>query len=73
MKNIEVEGIDNRGRTAYPFGFVDFKDERRVAFTYEAGVVDDVTGGWGPVTAKHVELAEKVLREKKLIKKGAGR
>jgi hypothetical protein len=58
---LEVTRVDERAGEnpqGVRYGFVEFNDDTRLAFTDE-GVRPDVTGGahWGPVTAAHAKLA----------------
>lgn len=62
-KTLEAVWHDNRGDETAMYGFVYFNDERRVVYTSFTGVTNS-TGGWGPVTTKHVRLAEEYLNEK---------
>lgn len=45
------------------FGFVYFSDDRRAAYATGHGVTDG-TGGWAPVTVKHLDKAEAYLDER---------
>lgn len=63
---LEVTRVDERAGEnpeGVRYGFVEFSDDTRIAFTDE-GVRQDVTGGahWGPVTAAHAKLATDHLK-----------
>lgn len=58
---LEVTRVDERAGEnpeGVRYGFVEFNDDTRIAFTDE-GVRPGVTGGsnWGPVSAIHARLA----------------
>jgi hypothetical protein len=62
---LEVTRVDERAGEnpeGVRFGFVEFNDDTRIAFTDE-GVRPGVTGGphWGPITARHAKVAREHL------------
>lgn len=67
---IKAECYDNRGDSAYAYGFVYFNDDRRVAYTSgpEGGQVHiDANGGWGEVTTVHAKVAEEYLKKEGVL------
>jgi hypothetical protein len=67
MNILKVTHHDNRGTAEEPYGYVYFTDDRRVAYTKEEGVTDDVTGGWDAIYPTHVRLAKKYLGEQGIL------
>lgn len=66
--SVEIDSRDNRAMSdEFAFGYVYFKDGRRVAYTYN-GVEGDITGGWEAVTSAHVEAAESFLKREGVLK-----
>lgn len=63
---LEVTYHDNRGTEDEPFGFLYFNDGRRMA--YGLGKLHpDATGGWEPLTTRHVQPALVYARSYGLI------
>jgi hypothetical protein len=70
MNVLKVTSHENRaGENSenVSYGFVYFSDETRVAYSTEAGVVKDATGGWDPVTDTHVRLAKAHLQKEGVL------
>lgn len=68
MNSIRAIHHDNRGTTEVPFGFVYFSDHTRVGYTGTKGADAAMTGGWETVTPDHVEVADRYLNEKDLLR-----
>lgn len=58
MSALQATSHDNRGSNEFPFGFVYFNDDRRLAYAHD---VTSATGGWPTVTRKHLQLAQQYL------------
>jgi hypothetical protein len=65
VTSYENRAGENPENVAY--GFVYFNDGTRVAYSTEAGVVKDATGGGDPVTDQHVKVAKAYLKKKGVL------
>jgi hypothetical protein len=53
---LHVTRVDNRGTSEAAYGYVYFSDGRRLLYTDREGATL-LTGGWGKVTSRHVDVA----------------
>lgn len=66
---LEVLEHDNRGSEDEPYGFLYFNDGCRMAYAL-GKLHPDATGGWEPLSTRHVQPALEYAKEHGLITEG---